>query len=62
MRNLKAFFESEIESFCIDELKKLQYSYVSGPEIAPDAEDTLPLVAEEECDGYVAKRQSMTSL
>lgn len=55
---MKAFFESEIESFCIDELKKLQYSHVSGPEIAPDAEDTLPLAAEEDYGGYVAKRQS----
>ncbi len=57
---MKAFFESEIESFCIDELKKIKYSYIPGPMIAPDTVETeeLPLVAEEHADYGLAKRRS----
>ncbi|KAF0127375.1 MAG: type I restriction enzyme R subunit [Elusimicrobia bacterium] len=35
---MPAFTESEIETFSLDELKRLGYSYIPGPSIAPDVE------------------------
>ena len=32
---MTAFAESEIESFSLDELKQLGFSYIPGPSIAP---------------------------
>ena len=44
---MTAFTESEIESFSLDELKQLGFSYIPGPSIAPDAETTqASLIAE----------------
>ncbi|MDP2863036.1 MAG: type I restriction endonuclease subunit R [Desulfobacterales bacterium] len=44
---MAAFTESEIESFSLDELKQLGFSYIPGPSIAPDAETTqATLIAE----------------
>src|SRR4030042_840550 len=41
------FTESEIEIFSLDELKRLGFSYIPGPSIAPDVEAIQPfLVAE----------------
>lgn len=37
---MNSFTESAIEIFSIDELKKLGFSYIPGPSIAPDAEIT----------------------
>jgi type I restriction enzyme R subunit len=37
---MPAFTESEIESFSLDELKRLGFSYIPGPSIAPDVETT----------------------
>jgi type I restriction enzyme R subunit len=44
---MNIFTESEIESFSLDELKQLGFSYIPGPSIAPDAEATqASLIAE----------------
>ena len=44
---MRTFTESEIESFSIDELKRLGFSYVPGPAIAPDGEaGAVSMVAE----------------
>jgi type I restriction enzyme R subunit len=44
---MPAFTESEIESFSLDELNQLGFSYIPGPSIAPDAETTqASLIAE----------------
>jgi len=44
---MTAFTESEIEIFSLDELKRLGFSYIPGPSIAPDVEATQGfLVAE----------------
>ena len=37
---MPAFTESEIETFSLDELKRLGFSYIPGPSIAPDVEAT----------------------
>ncbi|HAH32183.1 MAG TPA: restriction endonuclease subunit R [Elusimicrobia bacterium] len=37
---MPAFTESEIETFSLDELKRLGFSYIPGPSIAPDVEVT----------------------
>jgi type I restriction enzyme R subunit len=44
---MPAFTESEIETFSLDELKRLGYSYIPGPSIAPDVEATDALFAAE---------------
>ncbi|MBI5244913.1 MAG: type I restriction endonuclease subunit R [Elusimicrobia bacterium] len=55
------FTESEIESFSLDELRHLGFSYIPGPSIAPDAEAvdgfllanlTPPYAAPEKRDSY----------
>ena len=58
MRN--NFTESEIESFSIDELKRLGFSYIPGPAIAPDGEEgAASMVAESAAlYGLVEKRES----
>ncbi len=35
---MPVFTESEIETFSLDELKRLGFSYIPGPSIAPDVE------------------------
>jgi len=44
--------ESEIEVFSIDELKKLGFSYIPGPSIAPDVEATQPFLVAESAVPY----------
>ncbi|MBU4303302.1 MAG: type I restriction endonuclease subunit R [Candidatus Omnitrophica bacterium] len=54
------FTESEIENFSIDELKQLGFSYIPGPEIAPDGEvGAVSMVAEPAAPyGLSQKRES----
>ncbi|KKT47809.1 MAG: hypothetical protein UW40_C0057G0007, partial [Parcubacteria group bacterium GW2011_GWF2_44_17] len=54
------FTESEIESFSIDELKRLGFSYIPGPVIAPDGEvGAASMVAESAAPyGLLRKRDS----
>lgn len=44
--------ESEIESFSLDELKKLGFSYIQGPSIAPDAEAVQAFLIAEPAPPY----------
>jgi type I restriction enzyme R subunit len=46
------FTESAIEIFSIDELKKLGFSYISGPSIAPDVEGVQELPVAEPVPPY----------
>lgn len=54
------FTESEIESFSIDELKRLGFSYIPGPAIAPDGKvGEVSMVAESVAPyGVLQKRDS----
>jgi len=49
---MPAFTESEIETFSLDELKRLGYSYIPGPSIAPDVEAQDGLFAAEPAPAY----------
>jgi len=49
---MSKFTESEIETFSLDELKRLGYSYIPGPSIAPDAEAQEGLFAAEPAPAY----------
>ncbi|HAT72852.1 MAG TPA: DEAD/DEAH box helicase [Elusimicrobia bacterium] len=51
---MPAFTESEIETFSLDELKRLGYSYIPGPSIAPDVEAQDGLFAAEPAPAYGA--------
>jgi len=42
-----AFTESEIEIFSLDELRRLGFSYIPGPSIAPDIEETQSFIVAE---------------
>ena len=55
MRN--NFTESEIESFSIDELKQLGFSYVPGPTIAPDGEAGAASMVAESAAPYGLSRK-----
>jgi len=49
---MTAFTESEIEIFSLDELKRLGFSYLPGPSIAPDAEATQDFLVAEPAASY----------
>lgn len=49
---MPAFTESEIETFSLDELKRLGYSYIPGPSIAPDVETQDGLFSAEPAPAY----------
>ncbi len=51
---MPAFTESEIEIFSLDELKKLGYSYIPGPSIAPDGEAQQSMFTAEPAPAYGA--------
>ena len=51
---MTAFTESEIEVFSLDELKKIGFSYVPGPSLAPDADATQPFLVRETTPPYDA--------
>jgi len=51
---MAAFTESEIEIFSLDELKRLGFSYIPGPSIAPDGETQEGLFAAEPAPAYGA--------
>jgi type I restriction enzyme R subunit len=51
---MPAFTESEIETFSLEELKRLGYSYIPGPSIAPDVEAAEGLFAAEPAPAYGA--------
>ena len=51
---MPAFTESEIETFSLDELKRLGYSYIPGPSIAPDVAAQDGLFAAEPAPAYGA--------
>ena len=51
---MPAFTESEIETFSLDELKRLGYSYIPGPSIAPDVEAEDELFAADPTPAYGA--------
>jgi type I restriction enzyme R subunit len=57
---VNSFTESEIEIFSLDEIKRLGFSYIPGPSIAPDVEATQGfLVAESPASyGALEKRAS----
>lgn len=57
---MNIFTESEIEVFSLDELKRLGFSYVPGPYIAPDIVETQPFLVAEPAVSYgeVEKRAS----
>ena len=57
---MNSFTESEIEIFSLDEIKRLGFSYIPGPSIAPDVEATQGfLVAESPASyGALEKRAS----
>ena len=46
------FTESEIETFSLDELKRLGFSYIPGPSIAPDIEATQGFIVAEPAVPY----------
>jgi len=46
------FTESEIEIFSLDELKRLGFSYIPGPSIAPDVEAVQPFLVAEPAASY----------
>ncbi len=46
------FTESEIEAFSLDELKRLGFSYIPGPSIAPDIEATQGFIVAEPAVPY----------
>jgi len=48
------FTESEIEVFSLDELKKIGFSYVPGPSLAPDADPAQPFLMHETTQPYDA--------
>jgi len=49
---MTAFTESEIEIFSLDKLKRLGFSYVPGPSIAPDVEATQSFLVAESLAPY----------
>lgn len=51
---MPAFTESEIETFSLDELKRLGFSYIPGPSIAPDVEAQDGLFTAEPAPPYGA--------
>lgn len=57
---MKIFTESEIENYSLAELKQLGFSYVPGPSIAPDSEEsiTLPIADISAPYGIPEKRMS----
>jgi type I restriction enzyme R subunit len=57
---MNIFTESEIEIFSIDELKKLGFSYIPGPSIAPDIEEIQSYIVAEPVVPYgePGKRES----
>jgi len=52
MMTINKITESEIESFSLDELKKLGFSYILGPSIAPDIEATQGFIVAEPAVPY----------
>jgi hypothetical protein len=46
------FTESEIEIFSLDEIKKLGFSYIQGPSIAPDVEAAQGFMVAEPSPAY----------
>ena len=54
------FTESEIENYSLDEFKRLGFSYVPGPSIAPDREAGLASLAGDVSASYILsqKRES----
>jgi len=58
------FTESEIESFSINILKQLGYSYILGPSIAPDVEGIQDLLVAEAAMPYGVpeKRESYSDV
>jgi type I restriction enzyme R subunit len=52
MMTINKITESEIESFSLDELKKLGFSYIPGPSIAPDIEATQGFIVAEPAVPY----------
>jgi len=51
---MPAFTESEIETFSLDELKRLGFYYIPGPSIAPDVEARAGLFTAEPAPAYGA--------
>jgi type I restriction enzyme R subunit len=49
---MTAFTESEIEIFSLDEVKRLGFSYIPGPSIAPDVEATQGFLVAESLAPY----------
>ncbi|MEK7279680.1 MAG: hypothetical protein AAB090_03405 [Nitrospirota bacterium] len=49
---MTAFTESEIEIFSLNELKRLGFSYIPGPSIAPDVEVTQGFLVAEPAAPY----------
>jgi len=58
---MTAFTESEIEIFSLDELKRLGFSYIPGPSIAPDVEAVQPFLVAESAALYGEQPEKRTS-
>lgn len=57
---INTFTESEIETFSLDELKRLGFSYIPGPSIAPDVEATQGLLVAEPAAPYGVSEKRAT--